>query len=56
MGDWDREQNEAPITQEKMVIDLLQHRDTHKSMGLDEIHPRVLNEMEKKLAKTLFYY
>ncbi|XP_068277215.1 Holliday junction recognition protein [Nyctibius grandis] len=40
LEDRDGEQNEAPITQREMVIDLLHHLDPHKSVGLDGIHPR----------------
>ena len=40
--DSDREQKEIPKGQGDMVSDLLHHIDTHKSMGLDGIHPRVL--------------
>ncbi|XP_027524045.1 E3 ubiquitin-protein ligase UHRF2-like [Corapipo altera] len=36
-----------------MVSDLLRHLDSHKSMGLDGIHPRVLREMVKVLTKPL---
>ncbi|KAK4823615.1 hypothetical protein QYF61_004218 [Mycteria americana] len=35
----------------KAVNDLLCHLDTHKSMGLDGIHPRVLRELAEELAK-----
>ncbi|GAB0184114.1 mitochondrial enolase superfamily member 1 [Grus japonensis] len=34
-----------------MVSDLLYHLDTHKSMGLDGIHPRVLRELVEVLTK-----
>ncbi|GAB0184011.1 mitochondrial enolase superfamily member 1 [Grus japonensis] len=34
-----------------MVSDLLHHLDTHKSMGLDGIHPRVLRELVEVLTK-----
>ncbi|KAK4826877.1 hypothetical protein QYF61_011996 [Mycteria americana] len=36
-----------------MVSDLLHHLDTHKSMGPDEIHPRVLKELAEVLTKRL---
>ncbi|KAK4825429.1 hypothetical protein QYF61_027370 [Mycteria americana] len=36
-----------------MVSDLLHHLDTHQSMGLDGIHPRVLRELVEMLTKPL---
>ena len=39
--DWE---NDHPTIQE-IVSDLLHHVDTHKSMGPDGIHPRVLKEL-----------
>ncbi|KGL82453.1 RNA-directed DNA polymerase from mobile element jockey, partial [Tinamus guttatus] len=39
--------------QEETVSDLLLHLDTHKSMGSDGIHPRVLRELAEVLAKPL---
>ncbi|KAK4827288.1 hypothetical protein QYF61_016434 [Mycteria americana] len=36
-----------------MVSDLLHHLDTHKSMGLDGIHPRVLRELAEVLTEPL---
>ncbi|KAK4820503.1 hypothetical protein QYF61_000082 [Mycteria americana] len=36
-----------------MVSDLLHHLDTHKSMGPDGIHPRVLRELTEVLTKPL---
>ncbi|KAK4831670.1 LOW QUALITY PROTEIN: hypothetical protein QYF61_018667 [Mycteria americana] len=51
--DRDGEQNEAPIIQGEMVSGLLQHLDTHKSMGPGGIHPRVLKEVAEVLTKPL---
>ncbi|KAK4810093.1 LOW QUALITY PROTEIN: hypothetical protein QYF61_008069 [Mycteria americana] len=53
LEDRDREQNEAPIIQGEMVSDLLYHLDTHRSMGSDGIHPRVLRELVEVLTKHL---
>ncbi|GAB0179491.1 mitochondrial enolase superfamily member 1 [Grus japonensis] len=36
-----------------MVTDLLHHLDTHRSMGLDRIHLRVLRELAEVLNKPL---
>ncbi|GAB0203973.1 mitochondrial enolase superfamily member 1 [Grus japonensis] len=36
-----------------MVSDLLHHLETHKSMGQDGIHPRVLRELVEMLIKPL---
>ncbi|KAJ7403893.1 DNA endonuclease RBBP8 [Pitangus sulphuratus] len=41
LEDRDREQSHAPIIQGEMVSNLLHYFDTHKSMGLDGIHPRI---------------
>ncbi|KAK4808471.1 LOW QUALITY PROTEIN: hypothetical protein QYF61_005788 [Mycteria americana] len=49
--DRDGDQNGAPIIQGEMVSDLLHHLDTHKSMGPDEIHPRILKELAEVLTK-----
>ena len=40
--DWE---NDPPAIQEELVSELLHHIDTHKSMGPDGIHPRVLKEL-----------
>ncbi|KAK4816387.1 hypothetical protein QYF61_016704 [Mycteria americana] len=53
LEDRDGDQNGAPIIQGEMVSDLLHHLDIHKSMGLDEIHPRVLKELADVLTKPL---
>ncbi|KAK4808572.1 hypothetical protein QYF61_009875 [Mycteria americana] len=53
LEDRDGEQNKSPIIQEEAVNDLLCHLDTHKSMGPDGIHPRVLRELVEELAKPL---
>ncbi|PKU34200.1 hypothetical protein llap_15501 [Limosa lapponica baueri] len=53
LEDKDGEQNNTPIIQEEVVNDLLMHLDTHNSMGLDGIHPRVLRELAGELTKPL---
>ncbi|KAK4813457.1 hypothetical protein QYF61_006248 [Mycteria americana] len=53
LEDRDGDQTGAPIIQGEMVSDLLHHLDTHKSMGPDEIHPRVLKELAEELTKPL---
>ncbi|KAK4822092.1 hypothetical protein QYF61_009792 [Mycteria americana] len=51
--DRDGDQNGDPIIQGEMVSDLLHHLDIHKSMGPDEIHPRILKEVADVLTKPL---
>ncbi|KAK4820811.1 LOW QUALITY PROTEIN: hypothetical protein QYF61_007205 [Mycteria americana] len=53
LEDRDGEQNKPPIIQEEAVNDLLCHLDTHKSMGPDGIHLRVLRELAEELTKPL---
>ena len=48
--DWE---NDPPAIQEETVSDLLHHIDTHKSMGPDGIHLRVLKELAGVLTKLL---
>ncbi|KAK4806707.1 LOW QUALITY PROTEIN: hypothetical protein QYF61_027708 [Mycteria americana] len=53
LEDRDGVQNEAPTIQGEMVINLLHHLDTHRSMGVGGIHPRVLRELAEVLTKPL---
>ena len=47
------EQTKPPTIQEETVRDLLLQLDCHKSMGPDEIHPRVLRELAEEIAEPL---
>ncbi|KAJ7400835.1 RNA-directed DNA polymerase from mobile element jockey [Pitangus sulphuratus] len=51
--DRDKKLNSPPVIKEETVSDLLSHLDPHKSMGLDEIHPRVMRELAEELTKLL---
>jgi len=53
LEDRDGEQNKTPIIQEEEVNDLLCHLDTHKSVGPDGIHLRVLRKLAEELTKSL---
>ncbi|KFO86329.1 hypothetical protein N320_13102, partial [Buceros rhinoceros silvestris] len=49
----DGEQYQGPIIQEETVSELLDSLDVQKSMGPDEIHPRVLREPVGVITKPL---
>ncbi|XP_054053995.1 lymphocyte function-associated antigen 3 isoform X1 [Rissa tridactyla] len=53
LEDKNGEQDNPPVIQEEVVNDLLMHLDTHKSMGPDGIHPKVLRELAGELTKPL---
>jgi len=53
LEDGEGERNKPPIIQEEAVNDPLCDLYTHKSMGLDGSHPRVLRELAEELPKPL---
>lgn len=53
LEDRDGEQNAAPIIQWETVTGLLHPLDTHKAVGLKEIHPDVLRELAEVLSEPL---
>lgn len=48
----DGHMSETPMVQDEMVSDLLFQLDTHRAMGPDGIHTRVMRELAKVLTGT----
>ncbi|KFV14508.1 hypothetical protein N340_12396, partial [Tauraco erythrolophus] len=49
--DWENE--EPPTEREDQVQDHLKNLKVHKSMGPDEVHPRILRELADEVTKPL---
>ncbi|KFW87481.1 RNA-directed DNA polymerase from mobile element jockey, partial [Manacus vitellinus] len=49
----DKNLNSPPVIHKETVSDLLSCLDPHKSVGPDEIHPRVMRELAEELTKPL---
>ncbi|KFV53358.1 hypothetical protein N341_04483, partial [Tyto alba] len=50
-GDWENE--ELPTVGEDQVLDHLRKQKVPKSMGLDDMHPKILREMADEVVKPL---
>ena len=50
---WDAAQDTPLEIQVETVRELLLHLDCHKSMGPDELHPKVLRELAGMIAEPL---
>lgn len=53
LEDCHREEDEVSVIQQETLSDLLHHLNIQKSIGLDRIHPRVLNKPVEVLTRPL---